>query len=414
MSRGDEDDVAAAALDHRRARTPGPAGARRPRSRSSSRVNRSESTSTIVPGRDRAGVADHDLDVAEVGGDRLGERRDRLVVGEVERVHDGLAAVRRGSAAATSSSLSVRRRARARPGSRPRPAPARSRRRCRSEAPVTTAGRRSGWAYFSLAISAPPPGIGTEAKPRTLTECTRAAARRGRPRPSRTRSTSAVSAIRASSRARLAPRQKCRPPPKRQDLRELVLVAEDVVVVGAAEDPLVAVGRAEAEQQLRALRRDRAVQLDVLEQVAREQLAGGVEAQRLLDPRARPGPVSPAPSKTCRELVGVPGQVEERVAEQLGRGLVAGHDHQEEEGDDVLVAEPVAVDLGLDQRAGQVVARPAPPLVDHVLVVADQPQRRPRPRPAGRRGRRPRGAPRCRPGGVPRRGPPRGRPSSRR
>ena len=35
--------------------------------RSSSRVNRSESTSTMWPGCDLAGVADHDLDVAEVG-----------------------------------------------------------------------------------------------------------------------------------------------------------------------------------------------------------------------------------------------------------------------------------------------------------------------------------------------------------
>ena len=57
-------------------------------------MNRSGSTSVMVPGRDRAGVADHDLDVAEVGLHRLGERRDRVVVGEVERVHDGLAAVR--------------------------------------------------------------------------------------------------------------------------------------------------------------------------------------------------------------------------------------------------------------------------------------------------------------------------------
>ncbi len=43
-------------------------------------------------GRDRAGVADHDLDVAEVAGDGLREGGHRLAVGEVERVDDGLAA----------------------------------------------------------------------------------------------------------------------------------------------------------------------------------------------------------------------------------------------------------------------------------------------------------------------------------
>ena len=264
---------------------------------------------------------------------------------------------------------------RARPGSRRRPA------RSAVAAPMPDGGTgddgraAAGLGVLLLAISAPAPGRDRgEAAHVERVHARRSG--RGRPRPRATRWTRLVSAICASSRARLAPRQKCRPPPKRQDLRELVLVPEDVVVVGAREDPLVAVGRAEAEQQLGALRRDRAVQLDVLEQVAGEHLAGGVEAQRLLDPRVdHRGRRARVRSKTCCELVGVPGQVEERVAEQLGGGLVAGDDHQEQERDDLLVGEPVAVDLGLEQRAGEVVGRPAPALVDHVLVVADQAER---------------------------------------
>ena len=46
--------------------------------------------------------------------------------------------------------------------------------------------------------------------------------------------------------------------------------------------------------------------------------------------------VAPAP---------VPG-----VGQQLGGRLVPGHDHQEEEADDLVVGQPVAVDLGLQQR----------------------------------------------------------------
>ena len=62
--------------------------------RSSSRVNRSGSTSVIVPGATAPAFETTTSMSPRSWLDRLGERRDRVVVGEVERVHDGLAAVR--------------------------------------------------------------------------------------------------------------------------------------------------------------------------------------------------------------------------------------------------------------------------------------------------------------------------------
>ena len=58
------------------------------------------------------------------------------------------------------------------------------------------------------------------------------------------------------------------------------------------------------------------------------------------------------------ELVGVREQGEEQVAERAVGGLDAGRQQQPEEGEDLLVGEPVPVDLGLDELADEIVARP--------------------------------------------------------
>ena len=127
-----------------------------------------------------------------------------------------------------------------------------------------------------------------------------------------------------------------------------------------------------------------------------EHLARVVVAQRLLDPpRTRSGP---SRSKTLGPLVGVRGRAVERVAEQLGRRLVAGDDHQEEERHDLVVVEPVAVDLGLEQRATSGPRSAASGARSTIVgVVADQRRSRPPCRRAGRRARPPRGAPAGRP-----------------
>ena len=91
-------------------------------------------------------------------------------------------------------------------------------------------------------------------------------------------------------------------------------------------------------------------------------------AQRLLDPRRDQRDVV----EHLRLLRGVRRQVEERVAEELGGGLVAGDDHEEQEGHDLAVGEPVAVHLRGDQRRGQVVGRGTAALGHHLAVVAEE------------------------------------------
>ena len=58
------------------------------------------------------------------------------------------------------------------------------------------------------------------------------------------------------------------------------------------------------------------------------------------------------------------------VGQQLGGRLVAGHDHEEEKGDDLVVDEPVACEVGAEQRRGEVLGRPGPAGADHLVEVA--------------------------------------------
>ena len=60
------------------------------------------------------------------------------------------------------------------------------------------------------------------------------------------------------------------------------------------------------------------------------------------------------------------------VSEQFGRGFVAGHDHEEQETDDLVVGQPIAVDLGREQGRGQIVGGLTSALIEHVGVVHDQ------------------------------------------
>ena len=84
---------------------------------------------------------------------------------------------------------------------------------------------------------------------------------------------------------------------------------------------------------------------------AGQDLAGRVVAQRLLDPQRNPLEVV----VDRGQLIGVLVTPERRVGKQFGGGLVAGDHHQEQEAEDLFVGEPVAVDLGLQQRRRQVV-----------------------------------------------------------
>ena len=96
--------------------------------------------------------------------------------------------------------------------------------------------------------------------------------------------------------------------------------------------------------------------LDVGRRHPGQHLRRGVEPQRLLHPGidrdvARPHRVALAGVGLCPV------------------GGVAGHDHQEQEGHDVVVVEAIAVDLGHEQRRGEVVGGRAAALGDHLVVV---------------------------------------------
>ena len=64
-------------------------------------------------------------------------------------------------------------------------------------------------------------------------------------------------------------------------------------------------------------------------------------------------------------LVGVPSQFEEAVADRVAGGLVARRRQQDEERGDLHRRQPVAVDLGLDERGAQVVSRVDPAVLGH-------------------------------------------------
>ncbi|CAG7348502.1 hypothetical protein PICSAR64_04377 [Mycobacterium avium subsp. paratuberculosis] len=104
---------------------------------------------------------------------------------------------------------------------------------------------------------------------------------------------------------------------------------------------------------------------------AGQDLAGGVVAQRLLDPQRHPGQVV----VDGRQLVGVLVAPKRGIGKQFGGGLVTGDHHQEHEPEHLVVGEPIAVDLGLQQRRRQVPGGLLAPLLDHPLVIDDEVER---------------------------------------
>ena len=148
--------------------------------------------------------------------------------------------------------------------------------------------------------------------------------------------------------------------------------ASDQVVVGILERPLVTMGRTGQQQQDIALGNRGVVEGELSGDDAGQDLAGGVIAQRFLDPQRNPGQVG----VDRGQLIGVLVAPKRGIGKKFGGRLVAGDHHQEHEPEDFLVGEPVAVDLGFQQCRGQVVGWLLAALGDHRLVVDDQVDRR--------------------------------------
>ena len=167
---------------------------------------------------------------------------------------------------------------------------------------------------------------------------------------SRVSSSRSITSI--SRRARWAPRQKCGPaaPKPRCGLG----VPQDVEPVGVLEDLLVPVGRGVEEEHLVA----------GVELLARQD---GVLGDGPSHPDHRAGPphdlVDSGGGHADRvglpdgPLVGVLGQGQDAVGDRVAGGLVAGGQQEDEERGELGVGERLAVDVGGDERGGQVVGR---------------------------------------------------------
>ena len=144
----------------------------------------------------------------------------------------------------------------------------------------------------------------------------------------------------------------------------LVRVAAHVEREGSLEHVLVAVARAVPEHDLLARRDLLAAQHGVARRGAAEVDHRRRPAHDLVD-RGRRDAV-----EVGRPDAALLGEVAERlhaVADRVARGLVAGDHEQHEERRELLVGERLAVELGVDQRRDEVVARRAAAVLGDVL-----------------------------------------------
>ena len=128
----------------------------------------------------------------------------------------------------------------------------------------------------------------------------------------------------------------------------------DVECPRGVEHGLIPVARVVEEHDLLGGRDRDTVQLDVPGCGAAEGQNGAGPADELLDRRGQP-PVQVLQQHGA--LVGVLGQRPHGMRRGVARGVVACHRQEHEEGCDLVVGQPLAVDLGLDQGSHQVVAR---------------------------------------------------------
>ena len=146
----------------------------------------------------------------------------------------------------------------------------------------------------------------------------------------------------------------------------LLALPEDVEDVREDVPPGVAVGRAERDRHEAAGRNAHAAQLHLLGRRPGHGQRRGLPPQRLLDRLRHQVPVG----ADRVQLVWPREQAEQQVAGRPVGGLRPGRQEQQQEGIDLVVAEPAPVDLGLDQLAHQIIAGMPPPVGDDLGEVA--------------------------------------------
>jgi hypothetical protein len=134
--------------------------------------------------------------------------------------------------------------------------------------------------------------------------------------------------------------------------REVLLgLAVDVELLGAIPVLLVVVRRTHVHDHDRPFGDLDAVDDGVARRGAHDREQWRLPAQPLLDRLGHERAVG----AQRLELVGVREQSEQEVARRAVRGLGAGREQQPQEGEDLLVGESLAVELGRGERAHEVV-----------------------------------------------------------
>src|SRR5688572_3341354 len=155
--------------------------------------------------------------------------------------------------------------------------------------------------------------------------------------------------------ARLEPRER-RPEAEvfaEAEAREAREIAIEREPVGLVEAALVAIGRAQEHRDIAAARDAHAADLGIRGRRAKHDLHGRVVAEPLLDERGDERRIA----RYGVQHVAVLEQRLGEVPDQVGGGLVAGHEQQQDELDHLSVGEcDLALLLGEDQ-ADQIVAR---------------------------------------------------------
>ena len=169
-----------------------------------------------------------------------------------------------------------------------------------------------------------------------------------------TRSRISSNRQRISRRARLAPRQKCAPPPPNATCG--FGVAADVEAVGIGEHLLVAVrGRVE-HHDLLALRGSSGRGARRRACAVRRNCTTG-EQKRSISSIA-PGS-SARSARSAASCSGWRDQREHAARDEVARRVAAGVDEQQEEQVELEIGEPLAVDLGVEQHGRDVLGRRA-------------------------------------------------------
>jgi hypothetical protein len=134
----------------------------------------------------------------------------------------------------------------------------------------------------------------------------------------------------------------------------------DVEPIGIGKAPLVAVrGREEHVDTLTGHDRD-AGELGVANATPRDQDDRGLPSESFLDRHL----AQLGLARHRGELLGVREEPEQEVPERAVRGLDPGGEQEPQEGEDLVVGEPFAVDLGLGELADEIVARMRTPFLE--------------------------------------------------